>query len=622
MSLRQAFFKPATRVVLASVLLLVSHVALALGLGEIRVKSQPGQPLVAEIPVISSEPGELEQLRARLASPVIFERVGLQRPSGLVSQLDFAVAMSDDGHPVIRVTSQDPVETPSVNFLVEVDWGQGRLVREYSALVGAPGALAASGSPQIEAPYPPPSNRIDRTTPVTAPVPLAAQPGQETPTARPSAEVPVPAAPRPRADAPAVGPGGTVTVQQGQSLSQIARGVQQGGTLDQAMIALLQANPEAFVGNNINRLRSGAVLRVPQASDVNALAAAEAAATVRQQVADWRQARQPVPQPADATPPAAQPIAVAGAAPVVAGARLEIAPPAADAARRAGTTSGTEAGGEGDMLANEQLRQTKEDLAARSAEVQELRTQVAELEKLKAQQATLIAMKDSDLAAAQKRLGDNQGGAGVPTWLWIGLALVIVGLLAWVLLRGKGGARSTPVYKGALVVPPVVDDPMTPAPFVPEAVLPAVEEPAFEDQLPTSTPEAAPRYTPTYVGGESSTGKVQAPIEPAATPAWMSATAKPTWHTGEGPQPIATRGVPSVAPIAASATQTPVARKPVQADVPAIAPLAGGRERLELAIAYLDLGDTEAARSLLQQVAAGDDAQARDEASKLLRELG
>ena len=67
-------------------LLALSGAAMALGLGEIRVKSQPGQPLVAEIPIISSEPGELEQLQVRLASPVTFERVGLARPEGLDQQ--------------------------------------------------------------------------------------------------------------------------------------------------------------------------------------------------------------------------------------------------------------------------------------------------------------------------------------------------------------------------------------------------------------------------------------------------------------------------------------------------------------------------------------------------------
>jgi pilus assembly protein FimV len=603
MSLKLALFKPVARGLLGLALLAASGAAMALGLGEIRVKSQPGQPLVAEIPVVSSEPGELEQLRARLASPEIFERVGLQRPTGLVGQLDFAVALSDDGKPVIRVTSQDPVDTAAVNFLIEVDWGQGRLVREYSALVGTPGALAAADAPQIQAPDPSPSSRIERPAAPAAPAPLPGQADESVASERPSSAVPVPA---PRADtsapaalaAPAAG-AATVSVQQGQSLSQIARGLQQGGTLDQTMIALLRANPQAFIGNNINRLRSGALLRVPPASEATALAAAEAAAMVRQQVSDWRQARQTVPQPAGAS--GAAPIPVANGAPAVAGARLEIAPPAADAAQRAGTTSGTEAGGEGDMLANEQLRQTKEDLAARSAEVQELRTQVAELEKLKAQQAQLIAMKDSDLAAAQKRLGQTQGEAGVPAWLWIGAVLVIVGLLAWVLLRRNRGPRPAPVYKGALVVPAAATGPA--------GVGPAASGPV-EAAVPGSVPQPA-RYAPVYVAADANPGTEPAPTA-AAAPAWMNtATARPTWHTVDGPQPAVTRIGSGISPPA-----------PIADAVPAIAPSAGSRERLELAIAYLDLGDTEAARSLLQQVAAGDDRQARDEADKLLRELG
>ncbi|WP_425479055.1 FimV/HubP family polar landmark protein [Pseudoxanthomonas spadix] len=602
MSLRLAGCKPVVRGVLGLVLLAASGMAMALGLGEMRVKSRSGQPLVAEIPVISGAPGELEQLRARLASPEIFERVGLQRPTGLVGQLDFAVALSDAGEPVIRVTSQDPVDTASVNFLIEVDWGQGRLVREYSALVGAPGALAAADAPQLQAPAPAPSNRIDRPAVAAAAAPLPGQP-EESVASEGAASV----ASAPRADNSApVAPTGvleTVRVQQGQSLSQIARSLQQGGTLDQTMIALLQANPQAFIDNNINRLRSGALLRVPPVSEMTALAAAEAAAMVRQQVSDWRQARQTVPQPADAS--GATPIPLANAAPAVAGARLEIAPPAADAAQRAGTTSGTQAGGEGDMLANEQLRQTREDLAARNAEVQELRTQVAELEKLRAQQAQLIAMKDSDLAAAQQRLGQAQGGAGVPAWLWIGALLVIVGLLAWALLRRHRGLRPTPVYQGALAVPPAAG----PAESVPVAT------PPVEAAVPGSVPETA-RYTPVYVSAEPAPDTPASAPARVATPAWMqTATAKPTWHTVDGPQPAATRILSGISPAAA-------APAPAADPVPAIAPSAGSRERLELAIAYLDLGDTEAARSLLAQVAAGDDHQARAEADKLLRELG
>ena len=98
------------RLLAGLVLLLLSSTAMALGLGEIRVKSQPGQPLLAEIPIISTEPGELEQLQARLASPTTFERVGLPRPQGLVSALNFAVALDDQNRAVIRVTSAEPVQ--------------------------------------------------------------------------------------------------------------------------------------------------------------------------------------------------------------------------------------------------------------------------------------------------------------------------------------------------------------------------------------------------------------------------------------------------------------------------------------------------------------------------------
>ena len=112
------------RALIGLALMLLSSSALALGLGEIRVKSGPGQPLIAEIPIISNEPGELEQLRAELASPATFERVGLPRPQGLVNDLDFAVALDDAGRPIIRVTSRAPVDVPVLNFLVSVDWGR------------------------------------------------------------------------------------------------------------------------------------------------------------------------------------------------------------------------------------------------------------------------------------------------------------------------------------------------------------------------------------------------------------------------------------------------------------------------------------------------------------------
>ena len=418
-------------------LALLSNAALALGLGEIKVKSQPGQPLLAEIPIISSEPGELEQLRARLASPTTFERVGLPRPQGLVNELDFSVALDEAGRPVVRVTSRTPVDVPAVNFLIEVDWGQGRLVREYSALVSAPGTLAAAGQPVIDAPVAAPTDTIARPA-----QPVVATPPESVPAERAPLPAP-PRAPAPAtvaaAPAPQVAPGDALApVRRGQSLSQVAAPLAraQGYTLDQAMVALLRANPEAFINGNINLLKQGAVLRVPESAEAQTILEDEAAALVRSQIAEWRRARAPIPQPAAVVEPAPA-ATTAPQAPrtaPVADARLEIAPAAAGTSG-SGTQSGVSAGGEGEMLANEQLQQSKEDLAAREAEVQELRSQVAELEKLKAQQEKLLAMKDSDLAAAQQRLAQGSGGeGGVPVWAW-----VAGGLVAGVaLLRSEG----------------------------------------------------------------------------------------------------------------------------------------------------------------------------------------
>ncbi|PSD26233.1 fimbrial protein FimV, partial [Stenotrophomonas maltophilia] len=155
-----------------ALLALASSSALALGLGDIRVLSKPGQPLLAEIPVVSADPSELENLRVALASAVTFERVGLQRPAGLVSELQFELTRNAQGRAVVRVTSQTPVETPSLSFLIEADWGQGRLVREYSALVDAPSSALAVAEPEIVAPAGTLSNTIVRDV---APAPAAAE---------------------------------------------------------------------------------------------------------------------------------------------------------------------------------------------------------------------------------------------------------------------------------------------------------------------------------------------------------------------------------------------------------------------------------------------------------------
>ncbi|KLJ01472.1 hypothetical protein WQ56_06420 [Luteimonas sp. FCS-9] len=581
-------------------LLALAGPAMALGLGRIEVRSQQGEPLLAEIPVVSSDPAELRQLQARLASPETFARIGLAPPRGVVSDLRFSVALDGRGRPVIRVTSAAPVQQESLAFLVEVDWGQGRLVREYSALLAVPDTVAASAQQAIQAPVAAPADAIVRPpvapapeapvaqaapAPASAPAvsaePARAAPGLDAVSPAPPVRTAVAATP-PVADGAQTLP----AVRPGQALSTIAAPLARdaGISVNQAMVLLLRHNPEAFIGGNLNLIRQGAVLRVPPRDDWAAAGTAEADALVREQVGQWRGMQRPA-QPVETAPPApaaaqaatpspAAPVSASAAAPVAApSARLEITPPAGDAAPAA-TQSGIAAGAGGDML-RQDPHQAEEAAASRNAEIAELRSRLDDLEQLQRQQQRLIEMKDADLAAAQQRL--EAAGAATPwSWLWLVPALLLVGALAF--LIGRRGRGSAPARAG-----------------VAAAASPSAGA-GTSDDVPAFARAAPPAPAP-----------VAAPVAPTA--------GGPTWHLGD-----------------ASPTPDTAPASPAPADVPAPAPVEldrgdaveppPGIERLELARAYVDLGDGETARGLLQEVADGDDPTAAAEAARLLRSLG
>jgi pilus assembly protein FimV len=381
-------------------------------------------------------------------------------------------------------------------------------------------------------------------------------------------------------------------------LSQIANDVgARGYTLDQTMLALLRANPDAFVRGNINLLKSGAVLRVPPAQDAAELAPAEAAVVVRDHLSQWRALRAPAPQPAavaDAAPVGGNPAATTTSSSsrgANAGARLEIVPPSSGA-KTPGSRSGASAGGEGDMLRQE-LQQTKEDLAARSAEVDDLKSRVAELEKLQQDQAALIQLKDSKLAAAEQRLAQAntaaataaptgttqpaktaQEQASVPAWLWGGAALLVVGLFAWLFTRRRAPATE----------PRRSYDTEALAAGIPKAP-PVRAREDLGDEAPVAPPPAFTEVGP-RPGRPPRRRRSGPPRRPRSAPA-------PTWHAGGG----------------SSAGGAALAEPETAA------------QQLELARAYLDMGDDDAARVVLREILDSRDPAARDAAARMLRDL-
>ncbi|MCD9046177.1 type IV pilus assembly protein FimV [Luteimonas sp. MHLX1A] len=578
--------------------------AFALGLGQIQVRSQAGEPLLAEIPVVSSDPAELQQLRARLASPETFARIGLQAPQGAVSDLQFNVALDAQGRPVIRVTTLQPVQEPLLTFLVEVDWGQGRLVREYSALLDAPDTIAAPAQPPIQAPrpaQPTTEGRIVREAEAAAATDAqAATPEPVEPTtAADAAAVPVPApAAQPAtapvaATAPRAMPGEYGPVQAGDTLSQIVQRIapDDGVSVNQMMLALLRSNPEAFIGGNINSLRQGAVLRIPAHDEALSISTREATAEVRAQVARWRELSQPAPQPELAAAPAdgdADGRTAAAPQPAAQDARLEIVPPGVGGTQQAATRSGISAGGEGDMFRQE-LQQAQETVAAREAEVEELKARLAELERLQQQQQQLIALKDSELAAAQQRLEtSNQQaaaeGAGALPWVLGGLGLLLLGALVFWLLSRRNARQ--PAFRAPSAASPRVDAPAGPA-------------------APAPVPVAG---KPTWHATGAATSTVDAELPPGAVDPRAEAM-------------TASRRAAVTPP--AIATAVPTAAGPT-GDGEAVADAledAQGQERIELARAYVELGDIETARTLLQEVVDCGTPAVRGEAAQLLSEL-
>jgi pilus assembly protein FimV len=381
------------RLPVALALALGASNALALGLGQVQVKSSLNQPLLAEIPVLENTPGEAADLQVRLASAESFARIGLERPSGaLVSAMQFSVVEGSNGRPVIRVTTPNRINDPFLGLLIEVEWARGKLLREYTLLLDPPVAVPSRALPSETTALPQGDVR-------PAPAENLAQP-PAMPTPRPAAApAPSSSSPSPSSSAPSLVPGESYgPVNEGDSIWRIASRALPDSSINinQMMIALQRANPEAFIGGNINRLRTGAVLRIPSREEALAIRPGEAAQLLRDQSPESA-SLQPVTPQASRQP-------VSPAAPAPADSRLAIVPPRGDTPATA-AQSGASAGGQGAELRAD-LARAREQSEAAAQENRELRTRVQELEKIRGDSERLLELRNSELEALQQRLAE------------------------------------------------------------------------------------------------------------------------------------------------------------------------------------------------------------------------
>ncbi|ROR32837.1 FimV/HubP family polar landmark protein [Inmirania thermothiophila] len=400
----------------------------ALGLGGVELRSALNEPLRARIALRVGPAEDIEALRVGLATPEEFRRAGIER-SALLGNLRFEVRREGD-RAWIEVTTRDPVREPFVSLLLVAEWPSGRLVREYTLLLDPP-VLARRGPAAVAAP--------------------AAAP----PAAPEAVPAPAPRAPAPLAQASAA-PDTYGPTRRGDTLYAIASRLRPDPSVSVArmMVALQRANPDAFLGGNINRLKAGVVLRVPSRAEIEAVGAAEALAEVRRQNAAWRTAaggrREPPPEVAQAPAPA----------------RLEVVAPEGE---EGGGRPGGAVGGTAEAAADDEVRRLQRELAlateaaeARRLENEELRQRLAELEKRIAEMQRLISLRAQTLAELQARQAAEaeQAAAGAPA------------------TGEAGGAGTAPGSAGAETEAPTA---------------PAAEESA---QAPTPEPVPAPRPAP------------------------------------------------------------------------------------------------------------------------------
>jgi pilus assembly protein FimV len=436
----------------------------AAGLGRLDVKSVLGEPLRADVTVLA-KPGELQTLKVQLASPQAYEAVGLVHTL-LISQLSVSLRQETGGLPIISITSVDPIDEPVLDLLLELTWASGRVTREYTAFIDPPfivadrdkqraeEAMAASEAnaaareqQRLE------QQRIEEAMAASeadaaaraAEMQIEEMPsGAETQaaTAPASSPTPEPLPEEPVASVAAqdtdLGPvetfGGTeptllgmaptvsssvgtdtadefvsvseaqINVVSGDTLSKIALANKPAGvTLNQMLVVLYRNNRQAFSGSNMNRLRTGKIIRLADPEEYRQIEVADATREVRAQTTSWKAYKQ---QLAAATVQRAEQLPQQAAGGVVTPRIQEPVPlpPPGTSPEVVKLSRGEPAtAGQGDSQAASAAMQ--EQLVATEKALGESNERVTQLEKLIEDLEKLAEVQNQDMAELQSQAG-------------------------------------------------------------------------------------------------------------------------------------------------------------------------------------------------------------------------
>lgn len=378
--------------------------ALAAGLGKLNVMSGLGEPLKADIELLSVTADELSTISATIASTEAYANQGIDKPASH-NDIKIEITKNARGAPILKLNSAQPITDAFLDMLIQVDWSSGRLLREYTLLLDPPGYNAESQTNASQLPSSGATSQTTTSDTINTSVPGSAKAGVSgaNKSKKPNASKPEPVQAREATAIDATLEGQEYTTSKGDTLAKIAQEMKpEGVSLEQMLVGLYQANPQAFDGKNMNRLKVGQIIRAPSAEQLEATTKKAAAKEVRVHSANWNEYKNKLAgivaetQGAEDTAPTQSSSGKVMAA-------EDKATPTANGPRDVVKLSGAEAakGGAGEKALQEKLTALQEEAIAKDNALKESQSRAADLEKQIEDMKKLMALKSDAMAKMQ-----------------------------------------------------------------------------------------------------------------------------------------------------------------------------------------------------------------------------